>query len=269
MSSLSYPTTVRSADEPHHGGLRAWPLRARALRIALIGIVAMIAIWAAFGLLVDHVLEHTPLVDADQRIPQWFEDRRTSTWNSLAYWGSMLADTYVKIALIFIVGVATMIIWRRWQDALLLAGSVITEATVFLFSSLIVQRPRPEVEQLDTIPPTGSFPSGHSAAATAFYFALCTIVFWHTRRTWIRAVFVVLAVVAPIVVGVSRIERGMHHPIDVIAGMVLGVCSVLLIRHALGAGTARLRELDEEGELHAPPHTLQLDVSTDRSEVTR
>lgn len=268
MSSVSYPSAVRDRDEHQPNGLRAWPLRTRALVITVVGIMGFIGIWAAFGLVVDNLLENTPLVDADERVPQWFEDRRTDTWNSLTYWGSMLSDTFVKVGLIAVVGVAAMIAYRRWHDALLLAGSVIIEATVFLFSSLIVDRPRPEVEQLDTIPPTGSFPSGHAAAATAFYLALCMIVFWHTRRRWVRGVFVAIAIVAPLIVGVSRIQRGMHHPIDVIAGAALGVCSVLLMRWALQAGTDRLNELHDRGELTAPSQTLRLDL-TDDQEVAR
>ena len=267
MSSVSLRTGVRE-DERETNGLRAWPLRTRALVITAVGIAGLIGIWAAFGLVVDRVLADTPLVDADERIPQWFEDRRTSTWNSLTYWGSMLSDTYVKVGSIIVVGVAAMIAWRRWHDALLLAGAVIIEATAFLFSSLIVDRPRPDVEQLDTIPPTGSFPSGHAAAATAFYLALCMIVCWHTRRAWLRRLFVAIAVIAPLIVGVSRIQRGMHHPIDVIAGMALGVCSLLVMRRALQAGTERLRHLDDRGEIQAPPQTLQLDL-TGSQEVAR
>ncbi len=61
---------------------------------------ALIAIWAALGLFLDRVLKHPRSSMPTERIPKWFEDRRTSTWNSLAYWGSMLADTYVKVGLI-------------------------------------------------------------------------------------------------------------------------------------------------------------------------
>jgi membrane-associated phospholipid phosphatase len=70
-------------------------------------------------------------------------------------------------------------------------------------------------------------------------------------------------------VGVSRIQRGMHHPIDVIAGMVLGVCSVLVMKKALQAGTDRLAELHDRGELQAPPQTLRLDLTDDEQEVSR
>jgi undecaprenyl-diphosphatase len=269
MSSVSFGTVVTEEQDRHANGLRAWPLRTRALVIVALGIVGMIGIWAAFGLVVDRLLGDTALVDADERFPQWLEDRRTDTWNDLTYWGSMLADTFVKIGLIAVVGVAAMIAYRRWHDALLLAGAVIIEATVFLFSSLIVDRPRPEVEQLDSIPPTGSFPSGHAAAATAYYLALCMVVFWHTRRRWLRGIFVAIAVLAPLIVGLSRIQRGMHHPIDVFAGMALGVCSVFVMRWALQAGTDRLRELHDRGELSAPAQTLRLDLNDDDQEVAR
>lgn len=269
MSSVSYGTVVRGDEDRHANGLHAWPLRTRALVIVALGIVGMIGIWAALGLVVDRVLDDTALIDADERFPRWLEDHRTDTWNSLTYWGSMLADTFVKVGLIALFGIAAMIAYRRWHDALLLAGAVIIEATVFLFASLIVDRPRPDVEQLDSIPPTGSFPSGHSAAATAFYLALCVVVFWHTRRRWVRGIFVAIAILAPVIVGLSRIQRGMHHPIDVVAGAALGVCSVLLMRWALQAGTARLRELHDRGELSAPSQTLRLDLTADEQEVAR
>ena len=82
-------------------------------------------------------------------------------------------------------------------------------------SSFIVGRDRPPVEKLDPPAPSGSFPSGHTAAAVAFYAGVFVVVCWHTRNRLVRAVFAVVAVAAPITVGVSRAYRGMHHPIDV------------------------------------------------------
>jgi membrane-associated phospholipid phosphatase len=80
---------------------------------------------------------------------------------------------------------------------------------------------------------------------------------------------VAIAILAPLIVGLSRIQRGMHHPIDVFAGALLGVCSVLLMRWALQVGTDRLRELHDRGELSAPPQTLRLDLTEDDQEVAR
>ena len=66
--------------------------------------------------------------------------------------------------------------WRRWTEAALLAGALVLEASIFMLSSFVVDRPRPPIAHLDPIPPTGAFPSGHSAAAVAFYGAIAIIV---------------------------------------------------------------------------------------------
>lgn len=59
-----------------------------------------------------------------------------------------------------------------------------------------------------------SFPSGHSASAAG----MATTLALTFRKTWLR----VLAVVLPLLVGISRFSLGVHYPTDVLAGWVLG-----------------------------------------------
>jgi undecaprenyl-diphosphatase len=258
VSAFTISSSER-ASGAQRSGLRVWPLRRSALLVLLGWGVALFAIWSAFGLLLVHVLDHGSIGEADRWVPKWFERQRSSTVNSLSYWGSMLADTYVKIALIVLVGGAMAVVYRRWHDAVALASSVLLEATVFLFSSLVVGRDRPPVEQLDPIPPSGSFPSGHVAAATAFYGALFMIVCWHTRSTAIRRCFGTLAVLAPIIVATSRIARGMHHPIDTVAGCLLGVASVFVVRAALRAGVRDIdRQAADDSSIPDQARTLEM-----------
>jgi membrane-associated phospholipid phosphatase len=65
-------------------------------------------------------------------------------------------------------------------------------------------------------------------AAAVVYSAMVIVLFWHTRRTWLRVIAVVVAVLVPCCVGYSRIYRGMHHLTDVIAGALLGAVWVLV-----------------------------------------
>jgi membrane-associated phospholipid phosphatase len=97
---------------------------------------------------------------------------------------------------------------------------------VFITASVIVDRGRPPISQLDPVPPTGSFPSGHSAAAVAFYGAIAIIVCWHTRHRLARAIAIAAAVVVPLVVGASRMYRGMHHLSDVVVGLAIGMLAL-------------------------------------------
>lgn len=252
-------SAVVERDSPTRSGLRVWPLRRPAWWVLLKGTVLVVAVWSAFGLLLVHVLEHGPIGDADQHVSIWFAEHRTPTLNNLTNWGSMLAETLVKVALVLAVGTLFVVLWRRWHDALFLATVVAFEGMVFVIVSFIVDRQRPPVEQLDPIPPSGSFPSGHTTAAAAVYGTLLVVVWWHTKRPAVRAVFVLLASVIPVIVGISRVARGMHHLIDVIAGAALGIASVLVVKAALQAGVA---DVDRGADPATPQHTRRLDLTT-------
>jgi membrane-associated phospholipid phosphatase len=86
----------------------------------------------------------------------------------------------------------------------------------------VVNRPRPDVLHLDDAPPTSSFPSGHTAAAVAFYGCLAVIVLRQLRPRWLALVVTALLCLVPFVVGISRLYRGMHHPTDVVFGALGG-----------------------------------------------
>ena len=137
-------------------------------------------------------------------------------------------------------------LWRRWVEPLLVAVSLILEAATFITVTWFVGRPRPDVVRLEGSPVDSSFPSGHTAAAAA-YSAIAVIVFWHTRNRWACAVSVVISVTLPVVVGLSRMYRGMHFLSDVIAGAILGAVSVavttiILTRTPEGQLAARTSE---------------------------
>lgn len=70
-----------------------------------------------------------------------------------------------------------------------------------------------------------SFPSGHSASAAGMATTLALIF----RKTWLR----VLAIVLPLLVGISRFSLGVHYPTDVLAGWVLGYGMALFMPWAV------------------------------------
>jgi membrane-associated phospholipid phosphatase len=85
------------------------------------------------------------------------------------------------------------------------------------------------------------------------------VVSWHTRHRGVRLLFGSVAVVAPLIVGFSRVQRGMHHPIDVVAGIALGVASLFVVRAALARGVA---EIDAAFGDTAPPQVRALDLTS-------
>jgi len=116
-------------------------------------------------------------------------------------------------------------IWKRWNDALLVAITLVLEASIFLTVTLIVSRHRPDVTQLDSSPVDSSFPSGHVAAAVV-YGAFAVIAARHTTKRRPVMLSVITASTVSIIVAWARLYRGMYHLSDVVAGALLGLASI-------------------------------------------
>jgi undecaprenyl-diphosphatase len=85
------------------------------------------------------------------------------------------------------------------------------EASAFLSAAAVVRRPRPDVTHLDHDLPTSAYPSGHTAATCCLSAAVAILVISHARCWW-RWLFLVPAIALPVLVALSRMYRGEHHP---------------------------------------------------------
>jgi undecaprenyl-diphosphatase len=84
----------------------------------------------------------------------------------------------------------------------------------------VVKRPRPEgVTHLDSHLPTSAYPSGHEAATACLYIAIAILVIGHARGWW-RWLFLIPAIAMPVLVALSRMYRGEHHPTDILGSLV-------------------------------------------------
>ena len=212
-------------------GRSAPPLRAVVRPLAfdlLVAYVLLTACWVGLGFLVTGPLAGTAVIDADRDVATWFVEQRTPTLDDWSHVGGMLADTLVKIIVTAIIAGIMLLVWRSWREPFIVAAALVLEASVFITTTWIVGRPRPDVERLDTSPVGSSFPSGHVAAAVA-YGAIAVVVFQRVRNRVVRVVVVVVVVAVPVIVAWARMYRGMHYLTDVIAGALLGAASVIAV----------------------------------------
>ncbi|TSC57423.1 MAG: Bacitracin transport permease protein BCRC [Parcubacteria group bacterium Greene0416_79] len=81
----------------------------------------------------------------------------------------------------------------------------------------VSHRPRPFAADPSIIPliseTSSAFPSGHAT----FFFALSTIVYLHNRR------WGVWCYLASALIGMARVAAGVHYPLDIVGGAVLGI----------------------------------------------
>ena len=111
-----------------------------------------------------------------------------------------------------------------------------------------MHRERPTVPRLDHLPVNQSYPSGHVAASVVVYVGLALLISSRVRARWALILVWALAVALPIVVALSRMYRGMHHPIDVTAGALIGLSSLAvgLLATRAADGASRFRSSGDE-----------------------
>jgi membrane-associated phospholipid phosphatase len=215
-----------------------WPLTWRDLGRLVTAYVVLSGAFILIGLPLRDEDRHGTIGRIDHDVATWMVEHRGSTVNMLTNIGSGFANTIVKVVVTTAIVLVMLRRWHRWFEPAYVAIVLVLEASIFITVTLIVGRPRPAVVRLDTSNVASSFPSGHMAAAVA-YAAIAVVTFWHTRRRWPRVLVTTGAVIVPIVVGVSRVQRGLHHLSDVIAGAVLGLACLVVTTRLMVSAQAR------------------------------
>ncbi len=191
-------------------------------------------------------------------VNQWFVVHRTPSLDSGSHVASSIANSRTVFALLLVMAVAFRLWLGRWRESAALFAAIAGELLIFVAVTAVVARPRPDVALLDAAPPTSSFPSGHTGAAVAFYGCIAVVMLRQLRPRWLAVAISTLLFLVPIVVGVARIYRGMHHPVDVLFGAVLGgvwlalvLTTVLPAKHPGDESLTRLPAVDDTQNLGA------------------
>jgi membrane-associated phospholipid phosphatase len=196
------------------------------------GAVALWGLLSLIGVLVKHVLAYGRIGVWDHSVETWFVAHRTGSLNTLTSYANDLANTTSVIPITIIV--VLILRWRlgRWHESWVLLTVMVGEVTIFLAVTLTVHRHRPTVIQLDKSPPTSSFPSGHTAASVALY-GIAILLLWIYGQNWKSLTIATLLFCIPILVGLSRLYRGMHFPTDVLSGALGGGIWLIIVTSTL------------------------------------
>lgn len=214
------------------------PVRAF-LAVAIVGF----ALLAAAAVLVGWALQTYALPEhgfgrQDERVVVWLADHRTAFRTDVSFWLSGIGDVYAIPALVAVTTLVA-VVQRKWRVAAFLVTAIAVEAATYRVATLTIDRQRPHVRRLDDLPVSDSFYSGHTAASIAVYCGISLLVTSWVRNTALRLVIWLVAIAIPLLVGVARMYRGMHHPTDVVAGLLVGVgCLIVAVTAARVAGAA-------------------------------
>jgi membrane-associated phospholipid phosphatase len=238
-SLLAFPVLDREPG-PVGGRLAAWgdrhPVWTYVFGIVL-AFVAIASLSIVAGLVVTRVLVHIPGVAGDdESLIRFLARHRSGSLTDASLVGSIMAG---GVVLPIVVGVAAVVaaVAKHWRLAAFLLFALAVESGSYRTTTLVVHRHRPEVHRLESLPVNASYPSGHTAASIAVYGGLALLITSRmSNRAGQAAVWLLASLIAAFV-AFSRMYRGMHHPLDVAGGVVIGIaalCALVLVTRAAG-----------------------------------
>ncbi|MGZ7031819.1 MAG: phosphatase PAP2 family protein [Thermoanaerobaculia bacterium] len=197
--------------------------------VMLGGLAAIAVVSIGLGFLVTRVLEHAWGIGAtDEHFNVWLAAHRTSSRTEASLIGSIVAG---GVVLPIIVGSIALVCaaLRKWRIAAFAVFALAVESGTYRATTLVVHSHRPRVVRLENLPVNASYPSGHTAAAIAVYGGIVLLLTSRFTNCVFQASVWTFALAMVTFVATARMYRGMHHPLDVAGGVVVGIAAVIVL----------------------------------------
>ena len=211
------------------------------------GLAALAGLSIALGALVTRVVEPAwGIGAADERVDVWLAAHRTTARTHASLIGSTMAG---GVVLPIVVGTLAIVclLFRKWLIAAFLVFVLGVESASYRATTLVIHSHRPRVVRLEHLPVNASYPSGHTAASVAVYGGLALLLTSRFTTSAFRAVAWALALAIVAFVAVSRMYRGMHHPLDVAGGIFVGLAAIAVVVFACRTAAAAAASRDGNG----------------------
>jgi len=227
-SLLSFP--VLDAKPPRGRSLATLPGVRHPFWIYVCGVLASFVVIAALsiltGLLITQIaLRVHWLAGDDERLVRFLAGHRSSSLTEASLVGSIMAG---GVVLPIIAGIAATIaaVAKHWRLAGFLLFALAVESGSYRATTMVVHRHRPEVHRLENLQVDASYPSGHTAASITIYWGIALLLTSRISNVAARICIWTVAVLIPVYVAFSRMYRGMHHPLDIGGGVVIGIAAL-------------------------------------------
>jgi membrane-associated phospholipid phosphatase len=207
---------------------------------ALAGFVVLAVASILLALFVVHVLVSNGglgLEGTDESFNDTLAEHRTGTLTTIAEVGTQVGGAPVLPILVGLIAIVCAFM-RKWLIAAFAVFVLAVESATYRVTSIVVPRDRPSVHRLEGLEVDASYPSGHTAASVAVYAGLVLLLTTRFTSSLKKALAWTAAILVVSFVAISRMYEGMHHPLDVAGGVLVGIGAILVLLFACRAAGA-------------------------------
>jgi membrane-associated phospholipid phosphatase len=207
---------------------------------ALAGFLVLAVVSILLAWFVVHVLVSNGglgLEGTDESFNDTLAENRTGTLTTLAEIGSQVGGAPVLPILVGIVALVCAY-FRHWLIVAFAVFVLAVESATYRVTSIAVPRDRPSVQRLEQLEVDASYPPGHTAASIAVYAGLVLLLTTRFTSSLKKALAWTAVILIVTFVAFSRMYEGMHHPLDVAGGVLIGIGAILVLLFACRAAGA-------------------------------
>jgi membrane-associated phospholipid phosphatase len=207
---------------------------------ALAGFLVLAVASILLALFVVHVLVSNGglgLEGTDESFNDTLAQHRTGTLTTIAEVGTQVGGAPVLPILVGLIAIVCAFM-RKWLIAAFAVFVLAVESATYRVTSIAVPRDRPSVHRLEGLEVDASYPSGHTAASVAVYAGLVLLLTTRFTSSLKKALAWTGAILVVTFVALSRMYEGMHHPLDVAGGVLVGIGAILVLLFACRAAGA-------------------------------
>jgi undecaprenyl-diphosphatase len=126
----------------------------------------------------------------------------------------------LTLAIVFVFGY--LILKQNYRSAALVIIATLGGLLLSLLLKDFFLRDRPDIVPALMVETSPSFPSGHSMLSAVVYLTLGSLLTRLETSSRIRTYTITIAILATVIVGISRVLLGVHFPTDVLFGWTMG-----------------------------------------------
>jgi membrane-associated phospholipid phosphatase len=195
----------------------------------LLAVGAIAGLSVVLGLLVTRVVLHVhSIAGDDESLVRFLARHRSGGLTDASLVGSIMAGGVV-LPIVAVACAVVAALFKHWRLGAFILVALGVESASYRVTTLLIHRHRPPVERLEHLPVNASYPSGHTAASIAVYGGLALLLASKMTNRTARVCVWTVAALIPVYVAFARMYRGMHHPIDILGGVVIGICVLIVM----------------------------------------